>query len=54
MRGSDGMPDLLAALELVSGPPFAQRPTGYEWLGGLDLTDRVSLGPLLRWIRREA
>ena len=23
-------------------------------LGGLDLTDRVSLGPLLRWIRREA
>lgn len=23
-------------------------------LGGIDLTDRVSLGPLLRWIRREA
>lgn len=23
-------------------------------LGGLDLTDRESLGPLLRWIRREA
>ncbi|WP_010539861.1 hypothetical protein [Dietzia alimentaria] len=23
-------------------------------LGGLDLTDRLSLGPLLRWIRREA
>ena len=23
-------------------------------VGGLDLTDRVSLGPLLRWIRREA
>ena len=23
-------------------------------LGGLDLTDRASLGPLLRWIRREA
>ncbi|MBB3084703.1 LysM peptidoglycan-binding domain-containing protein [Geodermatophilus sabuli] len=38
VRGSDGMPDLLAALELVSGPPFAQRPTGYEWLGGLDLS----------------
>jgi DNA-binding SARP family transcriptional activator len=38
VRGSDGMPDLLAALKLVSGPPFAQRPTGYEWLGGLDLT----------------
>ncbi|SFT82600.1 DNA-binding transcriptional activator of the SARP family [Geodermatophilus amargosae] len=38
VRGSDGTPDLLAALELVSGPPFAQRPTGYEWLDGLDLT----------------
>ncbi|WP_457015267.1 LysM peptidoglycan-binding domain-containing protein [Geodermatophilus sp. SYSU D01186] len=38
VRGDDGMPDLLAALELVSGPPFAQRPTGYEWLDGLDLT----------------
>ncbi|WP_116451684.1 LysM peptidoglycan-binding domain-containing protein [Blastococcus litoris] len=37
-RGSDGMPDLLAALALVSGPPFAQRPAGYEWLGGLELT----------------
>ncbi|QGW23319.1 hypothetical protein GJR88_00400 [Dietzia sp. DQ12-45-1b] len=23
-------------------------------LGGVDLTDRLSLGPLLRWIRREA
>ena len=23
-------------------------------MGGLDLTDRASLGPLLRWIRREA
>ena len=23
-------------------------------LGGIDLTDRVALGPLLRWIRREA
>lgn len=29
------MPDLLAALELVTGPPFAQHPAGYEWLGGL-------------------
>ncbi|WP_246066158.1 LysM peptidoglycan-binding domain-containing protein [Geodermatophilus aquaeductus] len=38
VRGDDGMPDLVAALGLVSGPPFAQRPTGYEWLGGLDLT----------------
>ncbi|MGY1684930.1 LysM peptidoglycan-binding domain-containing protein [Geodermatophilus sp. SYSU D00867] len=38
VRGDDGMPDLLAALQLVSGPPFAQRPSGYEWLGGLDLT----------------
>ncbi|MBJ7452717.1 MAG: SARP family transcriptional regulator, partial [Blastococcus sp.] len=34
----DGLPDLLAALRLVSGPPFAQRPAGYEWLDGLDLT----------------
>lgn len=33
-----GMPDLLVALESVSGPPFAQHPTGYEWLNGLDLT----------------
>jgi DNA-binding SARP family transcriptional activator len=38
VRGEDGLPDLLAALELVSGPPFAQRPAGYEWLDGLDLT----------------
>ncbi len=38
VRGEDGMPDLLAALELVSGPPFAHRPAGYEWLDGLDLT----------------
>ncbi|SNS68876.1 DNA-binding transcriptional activator of the SARP family [Geodermatophilus pulveris] len=38
VRGDDGLPDLLAALELVSGPPFAQRPAGYEWLDGLDLT----------------
>ncbi|WP_299956520.1 LysM peptidoglycan-binding domain-containing protein [uncultured Modestobacter sp.] len=38
VRGDDGLPDLLAALELVSGPPFAQRPTGYEWLDGLDFT----------------
>ncbi|RBY81538.1 LysM domain-containing protein [Blastococcus sp. TF02A-26] len=38
VRGDDGLPDLLAALRLVSGPPFAQRPVGYEWLDGLDLT----------------
>jgi DNA-binding SARP family transcriptional activator len=38
VRGDDGRPDLLRALELVSGPPFAQRPSGYEWLNGLDLT----------------
>ena len=38
VRGDDGLPDRLAALELVSGPPFAQRPAGYEWLDGLDLT----------------
>ena len=28
----------MAALQLVAGPPFAQRPSGYEWLDGLDLT----------------
>ena len=38
VRGDGGMSDLLAALRLVSGPPFAQRPAGYEWLDGLDLT----------------
>jgi nucleoid-associated protein YgaU/DNA-binding SARP family transcriptional activator len=38
VRGTEGLPDLLAALRLVSGPPFAQRPSGYEWLDGLDLT----------------
>ncbi|SFE80070.1 LysM peptidoglycan-binding domain-containing protein [Blastococcus tunisiensis] len=38
VRGDGGVPDLLAALRLVSGPPFAQRPAGYEWLDGLDLT----------------
>jgi DNA-binding SARP family transcriptional activator len=38
VRSDDGTPDLLRALELVSGPPFAQRPSGYEWLNGLDLT----------------
>ena len=38
VRGRDGMGDLLAALDLVSGPPFGQRPSGYDWLHGLDLT----------------
>ncbi|SOC46119.1 DNA-binding transcriptional activator of the SARP family [Blastococcus aggregatus] len=38
VRGDGGLTDLLAALHLVSGPPFAQRPAGYEWLDGLDLT----------------
>jgi DNA-binding SARP family transcriptional activator len=38
VRGDDGRPDLLAALRLVSGPPFTQRPVGYDWLDGLDLT----------------
>ncbi|TQN44083.1 DNA-binding SARP family transcriptional activator [Blastococcus colisei] len=37
VRGGDGVRDLSAALELVSGPPFGQRPSGYEWLQGLDL-----------------
>lgn len=36
-RGHAGRTDLLAALRLVSGPPFSQRPSGYEWLQGLDL-----------------
>jgi DNA-binding SARP family transcriptional activator len=36
--GSAALADLLAALELVSGPPFDQRPTGYEWLNGLDFS----------------
>lgn len=35
--GPAGRKDLLAALRLVSGPPFSQRPSGYEWLQGLDL-----------------
>jgi hypothetical protein len=38
VRGDDGLPDLLAALERVSGPPFAHRPAGYECLDGLDFT----------------
>ncbi|WP_029429680.1 LysM peptidoglycan-binding domain-containing protein [Blastococcus sp. URHD0036] len=38
VRGRDGMADLISALKLVSGQPFAQRPTGYEWLDGLDFT----------------
>ncbi|SFE94979.1 LysM peptidoglycan-binding domain-containing protein [Blastococcus tunisiensis] len=37
VRGGDGIRDLSAALELVSGLPFGQRPSGYEWLQGLDL-----------------
>lgn len=36
-RGPDGLADLQAALELVSGEPFGQRgKTGYEWLENLD------------------
>lgn len=38
VRGRDGLRDLQAALDLVTGPPFEQRGSGYEWLSGLDLT----------------
>jgi len=36
VRGREGLADLKAALELVSGPPFDQRSAGYEWLDSLD------------------
>ncbi len=36
VRGGDGVADLRAALDLVTGPPFDQRSAGYEWLEGLD------------------
>lgn len=47
-----GVKTALAALRRK--PELTPEEQSMLELGGLDLTDRVSLGPLLRWIRREA
>ncbi|MFN3339798.1 MAG: hypothetical protein ACK40Z_08880 [Dietzia sp.] len=47
-----GIKTALAALRRK--PDLTPEEESMLELGGLDLTDRVSLGPLLRWIRREA
>lgn len=47
-----GLKTALAALRRK--PELTPEEESMLELGGVDLTDRVSLGPLLRWIRREA
>ena len=47
-RGADGMQDLIAALELVTGPPLTRlRPFGYGWLpAGEDQMYAAAIGDL--------
>lgn len=47
-----GLKTMLAALRRK--PDRTSEEDALLEMGGLDLTDRASLGPLLRWIRREA